>query len=599
MTQQTLIGFESYRKDNNIIPPVGSNSFYDVGSGGINILSKKNSSNIYKFELFIDKGEVFTGPGNFIVSSDDISIYESINVISNTSLKVNHVMTISNGKMEVHGTLDLMQNSQLIVKNNSDVIFYTDSIFSIQDHTKIIVESGSSLTIYGLINVQLSSVYNVLNAQNVTIDSAAVMNVNGMEALGPRHFSMTDYYTELSERIINIHTQGEKNFSDGRIGYKWTYGTPTNCSQVIEMDVLWGEAILGDFKLSALGIPETDIPNLQMISDVHIYKDTIMYITDEYNGDTYINPELYLGIVIGNNSRPANCEVDGTLIVDGSHCMITVDRGATIHINESGKLYLRNNAIMRSTYNENTEVLYIDGTLIIDNISQIDTFDMDNIVFGDNGKVIILNPDTGEKQLLWTTPNGIEESDLYRLFKDTIDHIEYHISNNTGIGIDQYYDFYARDMTNWFGGRRIEKAIHDGILVWHDGGFIELYHDITPWVDTSCTLLEASRIFKTYGSYDKDKLQDAVNRLRYAGCGNILFRFINGKNVGEVMMVLESIKMKNILNYPMTDMYILNTDNDGELFLRNKVGEPTPENIITNKSRVVDVLNNKAEFILK
>lgn len=599
MTQQTLIGFESYRKDNNIIPPVGSNSFYDVGSGGINILSKKNSSNIYKFELFIDKGEVFTGPGNFIVSSDDISIYESINVISNTSLKVNHVMTISNGKMEVHGTLDLMQNSQLIVKNNSDVIFYTDSIFSIQNHTKIIVESGSSLTIYGLINVQLGSVYNVLNAQNVTIDSAAVMNVNGMEALGPRHFSMTDYYTELSERIINIHTQGEKNFSDGRIGYKWTYGTPTNCSQVIEMDVLWGEAILGDFKLSALGIPETDIPNLQMISDVHIYKDTIMYITDEYNGNTYINPELYLGIVIGNNSRPANCEVDGTLIVDGSHCMITVDRGATIHINESGKLYLRNNAIMRSTYNENTEVLYIDGTLIIDNISQIDTFDMDNIVFGDNGKVIILNPDTGEKQLLWTTPNGIEESDLYRLFKDTIDHIEYHISNNTGIGIDQYYDFYARDMTNWFGGRRIEKAIHDGILVWHDGGFIELYHDITPWVDTSCTLLEASRIFKTYGSYDKDKLQDAVNRLRYAGCGNILFRFINGKNVGEVMMVLESIKMKNILNYPMTDMYILNTDNDGELFLRNKVGEPTPENIITNKSRVVDVLNNKAEFILK
>lgn len=599
MTQQTLIGFESYRKDNNIIPPVGSNSFYDVGSGGINILSKKNSSNIYKFELFIDKGEVFTGPGNFIVSSDDISVYESINVISNTSLKVNHVMTISNGKMEVHGTLDLMQNSQLIVKNNSDVIFYTDSIFSIQDHTKIIVESGSSLTIYGLINVQLSSVYNVLNAQNVTIDSAAVMNVNGMEALGPRHFSMTDYYTELSERIINIHTQGEKNFSDGRIGYKWTYGTPTNCSQVIEMDVLWGEAILGDFKLSALGIPETDIPNLQMISDVHIYKDTIMYITDEYNGNTYINPELYLGIVIGNNSRPANCEVDGTLIVDGSHCMITVDRGATIHINESGKLYLRNNAIMRSTYNKNTEVLYIDGTLIIDNISQINTFDMDNIVFGDNGKVIILNPDTGEKQLLWTTPNGIEESDLYRLFKDTIDHIEYHISNNTGIGIDQYYDFYARDMTNWFGGRRIEKAIHDGILVWHDGGFIELYHDITPWVDTSCTLLEASRIFKTYGSYDKDKLQDAVNRLRYAGCGNILFRFINGKNVGEVMMVLESIKMKNVLNYPMTDMYILNTDNDGELFLRNKVGEPTPENIITNKSRVVDVLNNKAEFILK
>lgn len=601
LNQPTLIQFEAIRKQNKVVPPLGSNSFYNIGSGRINILTKRDNPDNYRFDLFTDNGQVYTGAGNFRISGDINDInnpYDNLIVIEETKLSVNNILTISKGKLEVYGSLELLENSRLIITDGAQVILYPNSIFNIKDKIHITIESGGSLVIYGQIDVHIGSVQNLLNISGVTIDSAAVMNVDGLESLGKRPFSLTDYYTELSNRVINVHTQGEKNFTEGRIGYTWTGGSPNNGSQLIRMSTLWGESILGDFKLSVLGHPNEDIANLQMISDLHIQKNSILYITDNYKDCTYIRPELYLGIVIGNNKTPGKCVVDGSIIVDGHNSLITLDRGGSIHINENGTVYLKNDAILRSAYNDNVEVLFIDGTLIIETIDQISSLNKENIVFGDNGKVIILNPDTGEKKLLWTTPNGIEDTDLYRLFKETIDHVEYHISKNNGIGIDKYYEFYARDMTNWYGGRRIEKAIHDGILVWHDDAFIELYHDIIPWVNIDCNLLHASRIFKTFGSYDEDKLQDAVDRLKYAGCGNILFRFIDGDKFSEVTLILDSIKMQNVLNHPLSNMYVLTTDNDGQLFLKNRVGTTIAKNIINNKARVINITNNKAEFPL-
>lgn len=602
LNQPTLVQFESVRRENNIVPPLGSNSFYTIGDGEINIFVKRNNPEDYRFDILTNKGIIFTGTGNFKVSGDIIDNnqpYNDITIITDTKFCVTQLFTISKGNLDVHGTLELLPGSQFIISDNANVILYSDSTFVINDNTQIMIQNGSSLTIYGNIQIHLNKVNDLINTPGVIIDSAAVMQVNGLEVLGNRIFSLTDYYTELSNRTINVHTQGEKNFSFGRIGFTWISGDPLNGSQHIKMSVMWGKAILGDFKLSILGLPEVDIPNLQIISDLHIQKNTTLYISEEFEGKRYVQPKLYLGVIIGNNKRPGSCIIDGTVIVDGKNSIINIDRGATMTIGETGELYIKNEATLLCTYNEGIEVLFINGTLIIDTIDQIKTFDKDNIVLGPKGKVIILNPDTGEKKLLWTTPNGIEDSDLYRLFKDRIDQVEYHVSKNNGIGIDKYFEYYSTQMTNWYGGRRIEKAIHDGILVWHDGGFIELYHDIIPWVDVDCTLLHAARLFKTYGSYDKDKLQDAVNRLKYAGCGNILFRFINGDNVGEITMVLEGIEMENVINYPLTDKYILTTSNSGKLFLKNKIGAAIQKNIINNNAKVIEVENKEVEFPLK
>lgn len=599
LDQPSLIQFETVRKENKFIPPEGSNSFYKIGEGRINIDTLRADTDDYRFDLYTDSGRIYTGIGEFMISGDIIDIsnpYNNLMIIHNTTLSVNHTLIISKGTMEVHGNLELMESSKLIVRDGASVILHLDSVFEVGNNVSISVERGSSLTIYGRIDVHLSSVNSLLNVNGITIDSAAVMNVEGINTDG-RPYSISDYDMDLRERVINIHTQGEKNYNEGRIGYTWTGGTPTNFSQIIRMSVLWGEAILGDFKLSVLGMPSNPLANLQIISDLLIRKDTTLYITENYHGSRYIRPELYIGILIGNNDIPGSCIVDGTLIADGINSMITIDRGASLHIMPSGTVKLLNGSIIRSTHNnESDKVLFIDGTMVIDEIEQISSFSHDNIVFGERGKLIVLNPDNGEKRLLWTTPNGIESTYLYRLFKDRIDHIEYHISNNTGIGIDQFFEFYARQMTEWYGGRRIEKAIHDGIIVWHDGGFIEIYHEITPWADANSNLYHASRLFKTFGSYDSERLQDAVDRLKYAGAGNILFRFVDGDNVNEVMLVLEDINMDNIINLPMTNTYVLTTDNDGQLFLKNNVTNATVSSIINSDARVFDIIDKNLEF---
>lgn len=602
LNQPTLIQFENERNQNNFIPPAGSNSFYTIGNGRINLKSIKDDKDDYRFDLFTDRGHVYVGPGSFEISGDNHDVkypYRNLIVIQNTKLSVNTALVFVGCEVEIYGTLELMESSRLYIRDGAHVIFYVDSTFIVKNNSNIIIDDKSSIEIYGKINTHLSKVDNLVKLPNIIIDSAAVMTVDGINTTG-RVFSMTDYEIELRDKVINVNTQGEKNFTDGRVGYKWTDGKPLECSQVIQMGLLWGQSILGDFKLSILGMPKRLIPNLQTISDIIIKEDTTLYISENYKESKFIRPELYIGIIINNTIKPGACIVEGTIIVDGENAMITVDRGASLHIQQGGCIQLKNDAIIRSTHNEpNDRVFMIEGTLIIDDIEQIGSFTHDNILIGETGKVIILNPDRGEKRLLWSTPNGIKDSELYRLFEDRIDHVEYHISNNTGIAVDEYFEFYSRQMTNWYGNRRIEKAIHDKILVWHDGGFIQLDHDIIPWADIDSTLLQVGRLFKTFGSFDEDKLQDAVDRLKYAGAGNIIFRFVNKDKVKEILMDLSSVDILSILNNASTNMYTVNTDAEGELFLRNKISDTSSKNIINEDSRSYDIIDNKVEFQLK
>ena len=604
LNQPTLVQFENIRKLSNTIPPEGSNSFYVIGKGRINLATIRANPEDPRFNITIQQGDVYTGEGNFLVSGDNHNPETPYNTITvdgfDATLHVNDKLTVSNGTMEVHQGLELIAGSQLIIRNNGTAHFYQDSVFTINENTEIIVEPGSTIRIYGRIIVDLSRVDALLDLEGVNIDSSAVISVRGLDQLGKRLYSLTDYDAALREKVINIHTQGEYNTEFGRVGYTWTGGSPLTKSQLIRMSVLWGEVALGDFKLSVLGIPHEEIENLQMISSLHIKTNTTLHISETFKENRYIHPNLYLGIVMGNNDIPANMDVDGTVIVNGKNSRITLDRGATIHIIKGGSVYLQNEARLLCTNNEDTvPLLFIDGTLVIDDISQIYTFSHDNIFFGEEGKIVILNPDNGEHRLLWTTPNGINDTDLYRLFQDRIDHVEYHISNNTGIGIDEYYDYYSRDMIKWFGDRRIEKAIHDGILVWHNGGFIEVYHNITPWATTEATLLQASRLFKSYGSFDEDKLQEVVDRLRYAGSGNIVFRFIQDDEYSEVVMNLESIEATSILNHPATKTYNVTATNDGQIYLKSKVNTATADHIVTSTSRRVPVVNKKASFTLE
>lgn len=609
LNQPTLRDFENERSKNNYTPLKGSNSFFKIGDGEINLYTI--DSDKLSFDLSTNQGIVNTGT-NFTVRADNSDVpYRSLSVIANTQLSVtastreniNRLTIYGNpdpsydaATMSVHGVFELNQYTEIFIRNNAHLVLHADSTFIVHDNSNIIVEKGSSITIYGQINIHLSKVDSILNADGIVLDPAAVMNVDGIDKTN-RPYSMCDYETDLRDRVININTQGETNSEYGRMGYSWTGGSPANFSQVIMMSVLWGESILGDFKLSALGLPSSDISNSQIVSDIKVSSDATLYIQEKYKNKKYIRPELYIGVIINNNSRPGNLIIDGTVICDGKNSMITLDRGGAVHINRTGTLILQNDAIMRSTHNDG-RVLFIDGTLIIDSTSQIESFSKDNILFGENGRVIIRNPNSGTKRILFSTPNGICKSTLYKLFEDTIDHIEYHISKNTGIRIDQYYDFYSRDMKKWFGNRRIEKAIHDGILVWDDGGFIELDQSIIPWVSKGSNLFQAAKLFKSFSADNKERLQEVADRLRYAGAGNIIFRFISGSRIKEVTLTLDSVEMKSVVNKPASNIYSLTTNNSGELFLRNKYNVLSSSDIVNKKSKMIPIPEDHIDFKL-
>ena len=597
----SLIGFEATRKASNVIFPKNTNSYFDIGDGTINIFSLRDDKNDYRFDLFIDKNEVYTGFGNFTVSGDikdTNNVYRNMNVISDASLVVNQMLTCSKGEVNVNGSLSLIRNSVLSIKNNGTVTLHPHSVLVVEEGAQINIEKNSSLIIYGRVDIHIDVLNTLLESPNVILDSAAVLNVDGIEDTD-RIFSLTDYTREIRNKYVNVNTQGERNFKGGRIGYIWQGGSPSQPSQIIKLITLFGRVPLGDFRLAILGHPNEIMPQMQLISEILIKKNSVLYISSNLEKDNYYNPELYLGKIINNSKSSGRCIVEGKVIADGKDSLITIDREGQLTIASDGEVHLTNNAIMRCTHNGNTKVLSIEGKLYLDSIDQLVGFHSKNIHIGEKGKIIVLNPATAKRKILLSIPVGIKNSLLYNLFKDRLDKVEFHLNRNGGILIDKYYESYSKEMRDWYGGRRFERAINDKLLVWHEDAFIEFRNDITSWINTNSTLLVLGRVFKSFGSSDKDRLQDVVNRLISVGCNSIKFRFIHGEREKELTLFLDTVKMQAALNDPITRDYVLITNNSGSLFMRNKIGETSIPTIFHDKSLQFKIdKSNRLEFTL-
>lgn len=382
------------------------------------------------------------------------------------------------------------------------------------------------------------------------------------------------------------------------MGYIWQDGSPFQPSQVIELIAMYGRVVLGDFRLSVLGEPEQILPKMQIVKSIRVRRKAVLHIDSEVEKYRYYYPELYLGKIIGNSKNSAKCIVEGKIIA-GKDAIITIDRHALMRIEENGEVHLRKNAILRSTHNDDQVVLEINGKLFIDSMEQLVGFRKENIVFGENGKLIVLNPSKFRNRVLLSIPEGIKESKLYQLFLDRIDKVEFHLSAKTGIKIDKNYESYSLEMRDWYGGVRLEQAIKNKWIVWHDEAFIELNRDITPWIAPTSSLLVVGRIFKCYGSTDQERLQDVVNRLISIGCGSIKFRFGDGSRFREVKLRLGNIKMIASYNDPSTRKYVLITNNTGMLFIRNKVGSTKPELILSDRARKFKIpISKELEFNL-
>ena len=605
LNQPTLIEFENERAIFEYIPPDQSNSFYRIGTdltaASIDIYTIGNT-----ISMTVDSGILNTGEGTFEFSTSDVYGVKYVGALVklDASIAINENLVVDGSILTIFGTLILEENASLNVINGGSIKFERNSKFVINENASISIDDTSIISVLGTMDIDVDLISTVINTPNMEIDPSVVIEPMNVD-LGDRIFSMTDYDAYLRWQQLNTYTIGEYNIPNGRLGYQWKDGSLAIGSQQLELSVTFGSAILGDFKLSVLGKQSKAIPNLQVIQSVHIVKDTTLYIADEYEGFPYLMPELYAGIIPsedGSINTPGVITVDGTIIVDGAVSKITMDQSAKLIINETGTVKVQNSAsIINCESNGDDQILIINGKLILDNIQQIETFNVSNIEFGENGKVIILNP-SEEDHILFNIPDDDHVTELYthiyRLFGDRIDKLEYHLSPHTGIKIDRTCQYYNVELREWYGGMRIEKAVHDGLIIWESGAYMELDNDIISWATLQSTLYDASKLFKAYASIDSARLIEVANRLKYAGFGNVRFRFRQGDTYNDITMVLVPINLKSVTSTPNSTEYSVNVDNNGNMFIRNQVSNPDPENIISNESKGYALIEGDNSFSL-
>ena len=587
-----LIQFNEYMKELPVKPPINSDSFYTIKNGTVSLFCIEDD----KYVITIRDGEIYTGPDNFYISANDESLFKEMIVNNNSTLSVERGFTIIDSNVKIYGSVKLNKHSRMYVRGSSKVHFAETSHLYIDDDSDIIVEKSADVLISGEVNISKRRIDSFTEKLNIKFENSSIINIKGLNDYNT-YPTLNSYLYELTKRHMTPNSINEKVYSHGDniIGYKWVYGDYDKYYQIIDMFTYKGNIVLGNLKILFKGKAKEILNNHTGLNNLYINKKTVLHIVDKYEDREFIRSKLYIG-GYSNGIHSSKCIVNGKIICKGKDSSIILDKNGLLDIKEDAEIIVSDNANIICDPSNTNVVLNIEGTLIIDYIEQIDTFKHFNISFGKKGKIIILNPSTNERRYLFATPVQIKDSAIYKiLLEHHLNHIEYHINKNTGIRIDKYYEFYGRDMKDWFGNKRIEQCIKDKIIIWDDG-FIELDRKIIPWVNIKTSLLEISKIFKCFGSKDIDRLQNMVNRLIYAGSGNIIFRIISDMIEKELLLDLTNIDIQNVYYDPIKKKYVVKTYTDGIVFLRNNTY--AEKLILSDESKKEFIIDTKAVFEL-
>lgn len=588
INQPSLFQFENVRKSTNYIPPSGSNQPFQVGNGTIILQTINDEIDNYKFNLIIQSGIVNSG-NLFTIGGHVIEFpYNSLN-INNGKLVINGILSMMNdASLMNNNILEFADNSSLNMMDNSYLEIPKSFTLNIGNNVNFNLDDNSQLRINGILNISYSST-SLLNSKNVFISNDAIINITGLPR--DRQYSMTDYVNDLRKHYYVENSTGSKYIpNSGSVLYKWIDGNYDQHSDVLSLTIENGNVVLGDMKLSLLGIPNNVTNGMKIISNLIINKDASLEISNEYNSYTYVEPTLFISQVIGNSKQSGSCIVDGNINVTGNG-IINLDRGGSLIVN--GSIHVKDNGRIIST-NNNSPVLFINGNLYLDNDTMLENFTYDQISFVNDGKIIILNPNkTNDKKVIFSTPDEIDKSNTMKLFMDRLNRVEYHIQPNCGISIDRNFNNF-NDMTSWYGNMRLEKAVKDKYIIWHEDAFIQFDHDILPWLDESSSLLQVGFVFGSVGNNDKEKLQNAVNKFIYAGFPNILFIYKLQNHTNEFILSLNKCNTVSCVYHQLNNSYSLRTDNIGILMLKNNLNK-IDTNVIMNestKSIFINDINN-------
>ena len=580
-----------------IIPPEGSNSFYEVSNGVIDIYTLNDDPDNYKFGLSIDSGIVDIGIGSLQIDGNDnitLSHYKYLNIKENAQLNINNNLTLTRATMSINGTLNIDSLASLILRNNSIVNTSSNSVININKESFIFIDEGSKLNLYGTINIHINKIETILNQSSIYIDPTAVINITGLNNT-EREFSLQDYIAEMNSKIVNVNTTQEKHFNNNHLMCKWVDGSPVDNSHSISIYCEKGYIINGDLKSSFLGLVNNLDKDKKILSNLIVNKDATLIIAEDYNNNHYFYPSIYIGVYIDNMKVPAKAIINGTLLIDGDNSELVLDRNGSLIIN--GTVQLSNNGKLKITNCDQT-VITINGTLILDSLEQLVDIDKKHIEFGSKGKIVILNPSTNSDQILLEIPKGIKTSKLYKLFEDRISHVEFHLSEKTGIKIDTYFDNYQLEMKYWFGQYNLIDAIKNGFIVWEDNAFIELDHEIINWATLNSNMFDLIKLFEYSGLTLKDELQSIVDKFIDSNSGNIRFKFIENNQKRELFLNVNIPQIKSVYYDDYNDDFVIQVSSSAYMFLSNNVSRLKPSVIVNQSKKIQPLLTEFNHFEL-
>ena len=592
---KSLGEFEEKRKALSYIPQQRED--IQTGDGMITLDPIRTLPGNYRWDLIIQTRTVPIGVGKtFVINGESNSTnipYRDLVVDRLATLVVDGDLYVTGdggistaSSLFVNGRLRLDNGGKLHIANHGIVMIPVGGSLTINEGSSINFQSNGTLKVEGTIIIPPDRLDEFYNNPNIIIDPLAIVRIN--EIPNFRLYSMTDYIADIKQRW-----NYEVEMTESRM-VTMTAKTRFECMASDSNDPSWvldliqenGVAIMGDFALRLLGYPSTAIkPGWQSIGHMIIEEGATLHVSEDFRNDEYYHPR----IVISNTTdgQAGSLTINGTMIVDTPAPGLVYGNGGTIGIGKTGTLILKDGSRLHNQ--DGWGRLVINGTIIIDDINQLGGPLPQSIEFGEYGKIIINNyspenPD--ERTLLFSTPRGIKSSELYRLFSKRLRHIEYHIPENCGIRLDEYFhNFYLFE--DWYGGMRLEKAIFDKCLVWHDGAYVEIDKEIVPWIEATPGLSQIGNLFKSVYPTDQEKLQDLVNRLQYAGSGNMTFRIIDDDVIVETTIHLESCNMESGTYNPREDKYKVTTDGEGSIFLRSSISDTSPDNIVRVDSKEV------------
>lgn len=598
---RTLVEYERKRQEQRFIPYVSDIS--DVGESKVKLVTVRGLPSNPRFDLIVQSKHLSVGDDDFFVIGDRMDPehpYRYLTVEALAGLKLDRKLVISGhpkpgrdnvpGQVTVHGRLEANAGSELNLVDGGRLTVEIGGTLAFQPGSSLVVDDRSELIVAGCICLPAEMVDRVISDQSIRIEPSATVKLT--ELPGARAFSLTDYVAELRSGYHPVGSGASRSMSNGnaQASYAVVAGSTDQPSQVIDLTVDRGEVILGDLNLVVGGRPRELEPHDRIIDSITVAKDAQLSIGTSFMGDRYLRPTLILEPYRPGASSP-KLIIDGLVEVQDSDGSIELSGNAMIVIEEGGELRLKADGSIEHATGEST--VLINGRLVIERLEQLGSRNPRNYVFGPTGKLIVMNPSPTsdwERQLLFSIPNGFRSSLLATLFGDRLDRVEFHLNRHCGIAIDADMSPFHR-WSDWYNGVRLERAIAEGWLVWHDGAYLEVDRHALPWLKVERGLTQLTKLFKSYRDTDRERLQDLVDRLVFAGCGDLIFRVVDEANnlVAETTLSLASCKLLTASYDPRHERYGVTATNDGELFMVSPADGTEPEALLVEQAKVVDV----------